>query len=154
MSGTVEAIFIATEQRGGQQPRAQARLVAGGGIEGDRYFGVQQSYTGWNVTLVEAEEIERYNRELGQSIGFDGTRRNIVTRGVRLNDLVGREFNVGAVRLRGVRLCEPCKTLGGYLESQGFSATEVIAALVHRAGLRADVLSSGVVRVGDGVTSG
>ena len=123
-------------------------VVAGQGIVGDRNFG-QRQYPGQNLTLVEAEEIERFSQQCGAALDLAATRRNLVTRGVRLNALVGREFRIGAVSLRGVELCEPCATLGRSLAQPGLSAAAVVRALAHRCGLRADVLSSGTIAVGD-----
>ena len=110
-------------------------------------FGVDK-YPGQNVTLVEAEEIERLNDEHGQSIDQNATRRNIITRGVRLNELVGKEFRIGDVVLFGVELCEPCAGLGGMLENDSMSNAEIVKALTHKAGLRTDVRQSGTISVG------
>lgn len=153
MSGRIEAIFIAAREREPQQPVTRAELVAGKGIVGDRYYGHPSPEPGRNVTLVEAEEIERFNAEYGAHAPLDGTRRNIVTRGVRLNDLVGREFFIGGVRARGIELCEPCSTFGMNLATPIVDKARVVRAFVHRAGLRADVLTSGEVAVGDPVSA-
>ncbi len=80
----------------------EVALVAGSGIVGDRYYGAKQKYPGQNLTLIEAEEIEAFNARNGTSIELTGPRRNVVTRNVRLNLLVGREFYIGAVALRGI----------------------------------------------------
>lgn len=151
MSGTVEAIFITSTKHAPQQRVAQAHVVAGAGIEGDRYFGTKQRYPGQNITLVELEEIERFNQDTGAGAGIDGTRRNIVTRNVRLTALVGKEFTIGNVRFRGVELCEPCSTLGRNLASENLNAAQVVKKFVHKAGLRADALSDGIICVGDAV---
>jgi MOSC domain-containing protein YiiM len=126
-------------------------MVAGAGIEGDRYFGCHDE-PGQNVTLVEAEEIEVFIREQGRPHDLSITKRNFITRGVRLNELVGREFMVGEVRMRGVELYEPCGSLGKSLASADLSATDAVRRLVHKAGLRADVLTSGVVTRGAKIT--
>jgi len=125
-------------------------LVAGKGIVGDRNYGKHQ-YPGQNLTLVEAEEIERFNREFAMAINLTATRRNLVTRGVRLNELVGREFRVGAVTVRGVELCEPCAGIGRKLAGERLSAAQVVKAFTHRCGLRTDVLTSGVIYRGDAI---
>lgn len=149
MAGTVEAICIASTEHGRQERLTQANIVAGAGLVGDRYFGARPRDSGQNVTVVELEEIERFKRETGENIGIDATRRNIVTRGIRLDALVGREFTIGNVRLRGVELCEPCRVLGDNLKSETLSAADVVRRFVHRAGLRADALSDGTIKVGD-----
>jgi MOSC domain-containing protein YiiM len=151
MSGRIEAIFIAAQAREEQRSVEQIELVAGAGIVGDRYYDERPHDAGRDVTLVEAEEIERFNAEHGADAPLYATRRNIVTRGVRLNDLVGKEFLIGGVRARGVELCEPCSTFGRNLATPELGVAKTVRAFVHRAGLRADLLSSGTVRVGDGI---
>ena len=143
----IEAIYICGGKKSDQSSVDSAEVVAGKGLVGDRYFGVDK-YPGQNVTLVEAEEIERLNEDHGQSIEQSATRRNIVTRGVRLNELVGKEFRIGDVVLFGVELCEPCAGLGGMLENDSMSNAEFVRALTHKAGLRTDVRQSGTITVG------
>ena len=143
----IERIFIRQSHGGSQVECEQAVMIAGAGIEGDRYFGSQDE-PGQNLTLVEAEEIEAFLHELDRPYDLSITKRNFITRGVRLNELVGREFMLGSVRLRGVLLCEPCEFLGKLLASPDLSVEEVVRRFVHKAGLRADVLTSGVVMRG------
>ncbi|MFQ5896901.1 MAG: MOSC domain-containing protein [Candidatus Methylomirabilia bacterium] len=133
----------------------EVRALAGRGLEGDRYFHRVGTYSdkpaprggppAREVTLIEIEAIEALKREYGIALDPGDSRRNIVTRGVSLNHLVGREFRVGGVALRGARLCEPCSHLE-QLTQQG-----VLRALVHRGGLRAEILRDGMIRVGDSV---
>jgi MOSC domain-containing protein YiiM len=147
---TVERIFVGSPPEGLLVEREQVMVAAGSGIEGDRYFGRHEE-PGQNITLVEAEEIEAFLTAQGRAIDLSVTRRNLVTRGVRLNDLVGREFLVGEVRLRGVELCEPCLGLGGALATPVLAAAEVVRHFLRRGGLRADVLSSGAIARGAAV---
>lgn len=114
------------------------------GVVGDRNFGVHK-HPGQNLTLVEAEEIERFCAEQARAPDLSLTRRNLVTRGVRLNDLVNREFAVGDVKLRGVELCEPCVILGSALSNELLPTSSVIKRWVGRGGLRVDVLSDGEI---------
>jgi MOSC domain-containing protein YiiM len=146
----IERIYTRQKPGGPQAERDTVTVVADSGIEGDRYFG-HHDEPGQNITLIEAEEIEAFAREHGRPHDLSITGRNLVTRGVRLNDLVGREFRVGSVRLRGVELCEPCRGLGKSLASTELTSAAVVKRLVHRAGLRADVLSSGVIERGAAV---
>jgi MOSC domain-containing protein YiiM len=132
------------------EARQKVEAVVGSGLVGDRYLAAAGTYSGRRladperaVTLIEREAIVAARAEGGLELGEDETRRNLVTLGVPLNHLVDREFRVGAVRLRGVDLAEPC----AYLE--GHTRPGVRAALVHRAGLRAEILDGGLVRVGD-----
>ena len=144
---TVEHIYISPARGERQIEQQSITVAAGAGIEGDRYFG-RLDEPGQNITLVEAEEIEAFIREYGHGPDPSITHRNLVTRGVRLNALVGKEFTVGSVRLRGVELCEPCLGLGKALALPELGPDVVVKRLLHRAGLRADVLTSGVIARG------
>jgi MOSC domain-containing protein YiiM len=127
----------------------EVRAVPGKGLEGDRYFKGAGTFSkskpqpDHEVTLIEIESIEALKRDYGIDLAPHESRRNILTRGVSLNHLVGREFKVGEVVLRGHRLCEPCSHLEA-LTRQG-----VLKGLIHRGGLRAQILTPGVIRVGD-----
>src|SRR5581483_1563005 len=118
-------------------PVESASALAGKGLEGDRHFRVKGAKPGQALTLVEAEEVERAGLEPG------GTRRQLTTRGVRLNDLVGKRFKVGEVECYGVELCEPC------LHLQSMTRPGLIKDMVHRAGINADILTDGTISVGD-----
>jgi len=143
----VECIFLCPERGAAQVECDHVRLESGMGVAGDRNFGVCR-HPGQNVTLVEAEEIERFCAEHGRMPDLSLTRRNLVTRGVRLNDLVNAEFTIGSVRLRGVELCEPCAVLGGAMSSDSLSRAAVVKWWVGRGGLRADVLTDGEIVCG------
>ncbi|MDO8616094.1 MAG: MOSC domain-containing protein [Dehalococcoidia bacterium] len=148
MKGTVVSIHITSQAAAPMQAVPQARAVPGRGLEGDRYFAKTGTYsdrpgTGRELTLVESETVEALEREYGVKLSPGETRRNITTRGVAVNHLVDREFRVGEVRLRGVRLCEPCAHL------QSLTHEKVLPGLVHRGGLRCDILTEGVIRAGD-----
>lgn len=128
---------------------AEALALAGIGLEGDRYAARTGSFSakpkpGRQITLIEAEAIEALERELGMVLALGETRRNLVTRGVALNHLVGREFTVGEVRLRGHELCEPCASL-----ARMTGKPQILPGLIHRGGLRAEILEGGMIRVGD-----
>jgi MOSC domain-containing protein YiiM len=143
--GTVEAIFIAAKRS--ELPRSvdSVHAVAGKGLEGNRYFDTGQPHQ--ELTLIEAEQLERALADNGLEIDAAATGRNILTRGVDLNALVGRRFRVGTAECRGLQLCEPCTTM------QARTAPGAIKALVHRAGLNAEILVGGEVRPGDAVVS-
>ena len=129
------------------QSVSEVRAVPGKGLEGDRYFVRQGTFykpqPDRELTLIEAEAIEALRREFDIDFGLSDSRRNVVTRGVPLNHLVGREFWIGNVKARGLKLCEPCSHL------QRLSNQKVLPGLVHRGGLRAQVLTEGVIRVGE-----
>lgn len=148
--GFVQAIFLAPDSAAPLSEVAEVRAIAGRGLEGDRYWAGRGQFSpkpgARQVTLIEAEAIEAVERETGMSLFPGETRRNIVTRGVALNHLVGKDFFVGQVRMRGIKLCEPCT----YLE-ETTGRTGIRAAFVHRGGLRADVLDDGAIRKGDRV---
>lgn len=139
----IESIFIAEAHGAPQFEVEEAELVADKGIQGDR--NVDKT-----VTFIEAEEVESFNAAYKRSIEPSETGRNIVIRSVRLNSLVGKAFSVGGVEFYGVELCEPCKTLGHRLATDGMPPAEVVRAWVHKGGLRANVLSSGALRPGMG----
>ena len=145
---SIERIFVATAPRAPQIEVPSVRVVVGKGIEGDRHFG-KRKVPGENLTLVEAEELEAFAQEQGVPVDLSGSRRNIVTRGVRLNDLVGREFRLGTALLRGVELCEPCSVMGRLYALPEWPGPRTVRQMLHRAGLRADVLQTGVFTVGD-----
>jgi len=149
--GEVISIFVAEKAGVPMELRQEAKAVAGRGIEGDRYFEGTGHWSktageGREITLVEVEALEAMAREKEIELGPGDARRNVVTRGVPLNHLVGREFQVGGARLVGIRLCEPCQ----YLE--GLTVKGVLSGLIHRGGLRANIVSSGPIRIGDPVS--
>ena len=151
MEGRIVSLHIAAEARATMQARDHVVALQGRGIEDDRYFHARGTWskhpgTGREITLIESEALQAIETEYGITAGLAGARRNIVTAGVSLNHLVGREFYVGTVRLRGMRLCEPC----AHLES--LSVSGILPALTKRGGLRADILSGGIIRIGEPVT--
>ena len=148
--GSVVSIHVAGEAAAPLVAVAEAHAVPGKGLEGDRYFRKTGTYSAKpgpdrEVTLIEIETIEALERDYGVAIAPGDARREIVTRGAPLNHLVGREFQVGEVRLRGIRLCEPCNHLAQLTNEK------VSRGLLHRGGLRAQVLTEGAIRPGDPV---
>ncbi len=146
--GNVVSIQISARAGGVMQALESVIAVPGKGLEGDRYFNHSGTYSKKKgpereVTLIEIEAVEALERDYGVKLVPANSRRNIVTRGVPLNHLVGREFAIGDVQLRGIRLCEPCNHMAE------LSGAKVVPGLVHRGGLRAQILSGGVIRVGD-----
>jgi MOSC domain-containing protein YiiM len=146
--GSLVSIHVAPKATAALSSVREARVVPGKGIEGDRYFDGGGTWsklpgTGREVTLIEAEALEAIAQESGIEMDPGSSRRNLVTRGVPLNHLVGREFRVGEVRLKGMRLCEPCEHL------EGLTRKGVKSALLHRGGLRAEALSEGTLKIGD-----
>lgn len=137
----IEAIHVGPEEAGALQPVESVRVLAGKGVEGDRHFSADGAKPGQALTLVEAENVE----DVGLAPG--GSRRQLTTRGVRLNDLVGKHFKVGDVECYGVELCEPCEHL------QSMTRPGIIKDFLHRSGINADVLTDGVIRVGDAITA-
>ncbi|MEX0664076.1 MAG: MOSC domain-containing protein [Acidimicrobiia bacterium] len=151
--GRVVGIYVAPSEGAPMEARDEVRALAGKGLEGDRYAIEAGTYSGKRiedaqraVTLIEREAVQGADAEHGIELAEGETRRNIVTEGVRLNDLVGQEFLVGGVHLRGFDLSHPCT----YLEEQ--TRPGVRKALVDRGGLRAEILDDGPIRVGDTIT--
>jgi MOSC domain-containing protein YiiM len=118
------------------------QALVGVGLEGDRYAGRAE---GCPITLIEAEALDAMLEEIGSELPYEEARRNIVTRGVALNGLVDHEFMVGDVRLRGLRLSEPCDHLASLTDRR------VLRGLAHRAGIKAEIVAGGTIRVGDAV---
>ena len=148
--GNVESIHLAARAEAPTDAVDAVTVVAGRGIEGDRYHREGGNGTfheadkhGQDLTLVEAEAIEGLAADTGIELEPGAARRNVVTRGVSLNDLVGRRFTVGEVEAVGNRLCDPCSHL------QKLTQPGVLKGLANRGGLRADVVRGGVIRVGD-----
>ncbi|PYU56578.1 MAG: MOSC domain-containing protein [Acidobacteria bacterium] len=146
--GNVVYLYTARDAAAPMESTQEVKAVAGRGLEGDRYFDGKGHWSktpgvSRQVTLIEIETIEALERDQNIAVAPGAARRNVVTRGVPLNHLVGREFQVGAVRLRGTRLCEPCAYLEG-LTQQG-----VLAGLMHRGGLRAEIVTGGTIRLED-----
>jgi MOSC domain-containing protein YiiM len=138
MSGTVEGLHVSPQFEQLPQP-VEAVEVTAEGVLGDRYFGER------NLTLIEAEALEGLFQEAGIELTAAESRRQVLTRGVRLNDLVGTRFRVGEVECVGEEWCEPCSHL------EGLTRHGVLRGLVHRGGLRADIVRDGRIAVGDEV---
>ena len=149
-NGTVESIYVASAAQGPMQAVGQVVAIPGAGLEGDRYALKLGTFykpkPDYELTLIEAEAIEALRRDYQVELAAGDARRNIVTRNVPLNHLVGKEFAIGEVRIRGIRLCEPCDHL------QNVTGKPVIKGLLHRGGLRAQILTPGTIRVGDVVS--
>ena len=148
--GTVHSLHIAPAGGAAVETVEEVRAVDGRGLEGDRYFEGTGTFSktpgnGRHVTLIELEAIEALLVEEGVTLDPAEARRNIVTSGVPLNHLVGHEFRVGDVVLKGQRLCEPCTYLSGIV------GENVKTGLIHRGGLRADIVRGGTIRVSDSV---
>jgi MOSC domain-containing protein YiiM len=137
----VEAIHFGAEGVKELWAVETATAVAGKGLVGDRHYREGGAHPGGAITLVDAAEVERVGLQPGES------RRQVTVRGVDLPSLVGRRFRVGDVECYGVELCEPCTHL------EAMTRPGIIKDLVHRAGINADVLTDGVIRVGDEVVS-
>ena len=149
-NGIVEAIYIASAATAPTKAIDAVLAIPGVGLEGDRYALKLGTFykpePDRELTLIEAEAIEALRRDYEVELAAGDARRNIVTRGVALNHLVGKEFTIGNVRIRGLRLCEPCAHL------QGVTGKQLIKGLRHRGGLRAQILSEGTIHAGDAVT--
>ena len=147
---TVVSINIARVASGPMEELAEVNAVAGRGLEGDRYFNKKGSFsetpgTGREVTMIESEAIDALARDYKMDLKPGDARRNIVTRGIALNHLINKEFRVGDVTMKGVRLNEPCNHLAELTDGK------VKQGLVHRGGLRCVIVTGGTIRVGDAV---
>jgi MOSC domain-containing protein YiiM len=138
MPGRVEAIRIAPEHE--QMPEPVDSIdVTDEGVPGDRYFGRG------DITLVEQEALDAFREDTGIDLSHAEIRRQVLTTGIRLNDLLNKRFRVGGVEAVGVEWCEPCNHI------QSLTYPGVLKGMVHRAGLRADIVRAGTISVGDEV---
>jgi MOSC domain-containing protein YiiM len=145
--GSIVGIFVTRQSAGAMVSLPEVRAFADRGLEGDRFF--RDSWNAVNrsdkaVSLIEDEVLQAAAKELGVESISDKTRRNIVTRGVPLIELLHREFTIGGVLMRGIRLFEPCGHLVKVSQIPG-----IFKALDHRSGLKAAILSDGIIRVGN-----
>jgi hypothetical protein len=147
LHGTVEGLAVAPAAEAPMRLLEVAQARAGRGFDGDRYaagagtFSSRAGRPGYDLTLIAAEVLDEL-AAAGSSLEFAGTRRNVLTRGLDVNALVGRRFRLGDVLCEGRRLCEPCVHL------DRLSGPGILRPLIHRGGLRADVLTDGEIRLG------
>lgn len=144
--GVVEAVALAGAATAPMRLVSSAQAIAGRGLEGDRYAAKTGTFSserpgakGYDLTLIESEVLEELVLPDGGRLSFADARRNILTRGVDLNSLVGQRFLIGEVECLGQRLCEPCAHL------QRLTGPGILRGLIHRGGLRADVLTNGTI---------
>jgi MOSC domain-containing protein YiiM len=147
----VEHIHIAHEAAKPMLPLREAQIIAGQGISGDRYalklgYYSHHPQSGRHITLIEAEVLEDISQQLGIRFAPSDSRRNITTLGVRLNPLVGKKLRLGTVLLEVIRRCDPCAYM------QELVGQPVLKPLVDRGGIRCDVITGGIIRVGDTIT--
>lgn len=150
MAGRVKQILVGAEAGSPLESLAAATLEAGVGFVGDRYYYSTGTFSkklggtpAVEATLIEQEEIDAFNAVSGRNYCGRDFRRNIVTEGVRLASLIGKDFRAGGATLRGIRLCEPCAHLSARL------GPEIMQHMVHKAGIRAQIVDGGVVHVSD-----
>jgi hypothetical protein len=143
--GSVVAILRAPDAESPLEYVETVDAVAGRGLVGDRYYERRGTFSGpgrgYELTLVEAEVLDSID------LPWEQARRNIVTRGIALNALVGHRFTIGSVACIGRRLAEPCAHL------EKLARPGLLRPLVHRGGLRADILEGGSISIGDSVAS-
>ena len=151
MTGSVTGIFITAEAGAPMRSVVEARAVAGNGLEGDRYWSGVGFYSATpttpgarELTLIEEEWLDEVARD-GFPLSPGEHRRNISTRGVALDGLLGRRFQIGGVLCEGVRACPPCNHL------EAVTGRALLAPLIDRGGLRARIVTGGLIRVGDGI---
>jgi MOSC domain-containing protein YiiM len=148
--GVVAGLFVGPRRKELMISVPEVRAIAGCGLEGDRYCREAGTFSRKSpsnqMTLVEMEALDAVAQDYGFSIAAEELRRNVLTCGMALNHLVGREFTIGGIRLRGLRLCEPCSHL------EQLTGKQMIKALRHRGGLRAEILNDGMIKVGDIIT--
>jgi MOSC domain-containing protein YiiM len=152
-AATIVSIHIAPTGAAPMKTVRKIQVVAGKGLEGDRYAMKLGTYSndpgsGRDVTFIEIEAFEALRRDYQIALEPGSARRNIVTRGVALNHLVGVEFTIGDALLRGTRLCDPCAHM------EKLTVKGAMRGLIHRGGLRAEIIRGGVIRIGDAIGAG
>ena len=150
MAGKVEEILICKAAGDDLYAVERAELVPGKGIIGDRYYHKVGYFSekleekgDFEVTLIEKEEIQFYNKLSNLDLKPNLFRRNIITSGIRLNELIGKKFYIGETILEGIRLCEPCI----YLEK--LIGKEIIKSMTHKSGIRAIIKKGGIIEIGN-----
>ena len=146
--GEIYRIYICPHARAAMSEVDKALAVAGAGLEGDRYHRGEGTFSNppspnRQITLIEAEALEALERDHGIPLEAGESRRNLLTRGISLNSLVGKEFRAGGAILKGLKLCEPCSHL------EGLTGKALVKPLTHRGGLRAEIVTTGIIRRGD-----
>lgn len=153
MPGHIIGIYTA---RKGEKPQARnlVEVVAGKGILGDRYFTGEGTFSKMlagnrksEITFISSEEIDHFNHAQGSSLDHGDLRRNVVTKDIDLNELVGKRFSIAGVQFEGIETCEPCAHLAKTVHHA------VLPAMINRAGLRAAVLTSGTIAVGSEIVT-
>ena len=145
----IAEILIAVSPQAPVVPHQKVRAVPGRGLEGDRYFHGTGTFSphppkpDFEVTLIQREHVEAFAANSGLRFNTHDARRNLVTVGIDLDALVGREFQIGSAVIRGLRWCEPCN----YLAKQ--TTPEVLRGLLHKGGLRAQIVTEGLISVND-----
>jgi hypothetical protein len=144
----ISSIWIATAAGAELHPLDTAEIVAGRGIIGDRYHIGKGSFSRWQdpwraITFIEQEAIETAQSEHGIIFSKGRARRNVVTIGIPLEDLIGRHFRIGSAEFKGSRICHPCRYLDRVVEAGSYQA------LKHRGGIRAEIVKSGSITIGD-----
>ena len=148
MAGRLLEIWTAPAAGEPMESREEVQAFAGKGLEGDRYFNGSGSWTSGDpaereLTLIESEQLAWFEENTGQVLDPSECRRNLLTRGIALNELVGVRFHVGEVEVEGLRLCEPC----AYLQEK--TGLDVLPAMVGRSGLNCRIITDGTIRPGD-----
>ena len=148
--GIIIEILIASNAKEPLFGKDEISVIKDKGIIGDRYFNKTGSFSqklkdkhDFHVTLIEKEEIDAFNDLTGLNYKSELFRRNLVTKGIKLNNLLGKEFEINGIKFIGMRLCEPCKMLANII------GDEFLIKMAHKAGLRAKVISSGNLKIGD-----
>ena len=152
MPGTLTDLFVAPEAGAPMRRATEATALPGRGLDGDRYAAAAGSFSRWPspgraVTVISAEALAEAEAEFGVSLMEGEHRRNLIVTGVPLAEMKGVEFQIGEVGFRGAQICAPCKYLVRVTGQE-----DIFQALVRRGGLRAEILTDGVIRRGDAVT--
>lgn len=144
--GSIDQIFVAPARAEPMTSLREVEALTDRGLRGDRYSdAANRKSPDYQLTLIEIENIQAFAKALGLPLAPHEPRRNLITKGIALNDLCGKHFCVGEVELEGIELCEPCGTFAKRTHP------EVVRFFVHKGGLRARIIQGGIIRVGDAI---
>ena len=141
--GSVIKIGISKKKGGEIIDLSYANVFAGKGIENDRFYNINNNKSN-HISIIESEQIDSFNSAKNLSIPYINFRRNIVTKNIKLNNLVGKIFLIGKIKIKAIQLCEPCVYLSSLLKEK-----EIVKFFVHKAGIRCEILNNGTISIED-----
>lgn len=144
----IHALFLASGSQQTQQAVTSLQLHANQGIIGDRYY---DQIAENNITFIEYENIAVINEVYQQNYSIEVSRRNVITKNVSLNHLVGRQFQIGEVHFIGTELCQPCRLISEQLANDTITPKQIMTSMLNKGGIRAKILNNGIINIGESI---